>query len=142
MSYQTRTGQQRRDSQAQMVTDAPGGRQVRPAGPTSTSHTLTHGVPCVPRHLHSVQPHPDGHTAEDRGGGLVPTSLAKRSPSIAFLNRETRLAELAQSAWLAMANRLTRYGAGIPLDASAYTLQPGSQHPDANAGVSAVRGAG
>jgi hypothetical protein len=40
VSYQTRTGQQRRDSLAQLVTDAPVSRHVLPAGPTSPSHTV------------------------------------------------------------------------------------------------------
>lgn len=49
----------------------------------------------------------------------------------AFLTRDKRVAALSSVAWLAMVDRLSRYFVGIPLDANAFAVQQGSQHPDA-----------
>lgn len=47
-----------------------------------------------------------------------------------FLTRDTRVAALSRAAWLAMADRLSRYFIGIPLDVNAFSLGQGSLHPD------------
>ena len=55
------------------------------------------------------------------------------SVDAAFLTRETRVAALSPVAWFAMVDRLSRYFVGVPLDANAFAVQQGSQHPDAGA---------
>lgn len=47
-----------------------------------------------------------------------------------FLTRETRVAALSRAAWLSMADRLSRYFIGVPLDANAFSLEQGNLHPD------------
>jgi hypothetical protein len=48
-----------------------------------------------------------------------------------FLNRHTRVAALSKVAWLSMADRLSRYFVGIPLDVNAFAIQQAHLHPDA-----------
>lgn len=49
----------------------------------------------------------------------------------AFLTRGTRVAALSTTAWLALADRLSRYFVGMALDAGAFSLAQGQLHPDA-----------
>lgn len=46
-----------------------------------------------------------------------------------FLTRETRVAALSRVAWLAMADRLSRYFVGVPLDTVAFATQQGALYP-------------
>ena len=55
-----------------------------------------------------------------------------------FLTRETRVAALSSAAWLSMADRLSRYFVGIPLDATAFAVQQGWLHPDSPGSGSAT----
>lgn len=48
----------------------------------------------------------------------------------AFINRQMRVAVLSRAAWFAMADRLSRYFVGVPLDVDTFALQQGSLHPD------------
>lgn len=48
----------------------------------------------------------------------------------AFLTRRTRVAGLSSAAWMVMADRLSRYFVGIPLDAAAFALDQASFYPD------------
>ena len=52
------------------------------------------------------------------------------SVDAAFLTRDTRVAALSRAAWLAMADRLSRYFIGIPVDVNAFSLGQGGLHPD------------
>lgn len=47
----------------------------------------------------------------------------------AFITRQTRVAALSRAAWLAMADRLSRYFAGVPLDAVTFATQQGELYP-------------
>ena len=47
----------------------------------------------------------------------------------AFLTRESRVAALAGAAWIAMADRLSRYFVGVALDTGAFALSQGHVHP-------------
>ena len=47
-----------------------------------------------------------------------------------FINRQMRVAALSRPAWFAMADRLSRYFVGVPLDVDRFSLQQGSLHPD------------
>ncbi len=49
----------------------------------------------------------------------------------AFLTRATRVAALSRTAWLALADRLSRYFVGMPLDSAAFALSQGHLYPDA-----------
>ncbi len=50
-----------------------------------------------------------------------------------FVRRGTRAAALSRVAWMTLADRLSRYFVGIPLDASAFALVQGNLHPDSEA---------
>lgn len=54
------------------------------------------------------------------------------SVDAAFLHRASRVAALSRAAWLSMADRLSRYFVGIPLDASAFAVTQAALHPDAD----------
>lgn len=48
----------------------------------------------------------------------------------AFTQRHTRVAALSQIAWTAMADRLSRYFVGVPLDVTAFATAQAGLHPD------------
>lgn len=48
----------------------------------------------------------------------------------AFVTRGTRDAALSRTAWLALADRLSRYFVGMPLDGAAFALSQRHLHPD------------
>jgi hypothetical protein len=48
-----------------------------------------------------------------------------------FVRPRTRVAALSGVAWLSLADRLSRYFVGVPLDAIAFSLRQGHLHPDA-----------
>lgn len=48
----------------------------------------------------------------------------------AFITRTTRVAALSRPAWLVMADRLSRYFVGVPLDAATFALQQAEQYPE------------
>jgi hypothetical protein len=48
-----------------------------------------------------------------------------------FLTRKTRVAALSSSAWMVLADRLSRYFVGMPLDAAAFAVGQAALHPDA-----------
>ena len=52
------------------------------------------------------------------------------SVDTAFLRRTTRVAALSRPAWLALADRLSRYFTGCAIDATAFAMQQGGLHPD------------
>ena len=52
-----------------------------------------------------------------------------------FLTRQTRVAALSRAAWMALADRLSRYFVGVPIDVTAFAVQQGPLHPDASEGV-------
>ncbi len=47
-----------------------------------------------------------------------------------FIRRGARAAALSKVAWMTLADRLSRYFVGVPLDASAFALVQGHLHPD------------
>ncbi|MGI9015707.1 MAG: hypothetical protein ACR2HR_01140 [Euzebya sp.] len=47
-----------------------------------------------------------------------------------FLTRTTRVAALSRVAWASMADRLSRYFVGVPLDSTAFAVTQASLHPD------------
>ncbi len=47
-----------------------------------------------------------------------------------FIRREVRAAALSRVAWLSLADRLSRYFVGTPLDLGAFSLVQGHLHPD------------
>lgn len=49
----------------------------------------------------------------------------------AFVTRASRVAAMSRVAWMAMADRLSRYFAGIPIDSAAFALEQAGLHPDA-----------
>ena len=51
-----------------------------------------------------------------------------------FLTRQTRVAALSRAAWMALADRLSRYFVGVPIDVTAFAVQQGPLHPDASEG--------
>lgn len=53
------------------------------------------------------------------------------SVDAAFLSHERRVAALSGPAWLALADRLSRFYVGMPLDATTFVIEQGSRHPDA-----------
>ncbi len=46
-----------------------------------------------------------------------------------FITRTTRVAALSRPAWLSMADRLSRYFVGIPLDAAAFAVEQADRYP-------------
>lgn len=56
-----------------------------------------------------------------------------------FVRRRTRAAALSRVAWLSLADRLSRYFVGVPLDAGAFSLVQGHRHPDATAALAPSR---
>ncbi|NQU37690.1 MAG: hypothetical protein HQ526_08880 [Actinobacteria bacterium] len=48
-----------------------------------------------------------------------------------FVRPRLRVAALSGVAWLSLADRLSRYFVGVPLDAAAFSLRQGHLHPDA-----------
>lgn len=52
-----------------------------------------------------------------------------------FLTRSTRVAVLSRPAWVALADRLSRYFVGVPLDTTAFALGQGPLHPESPANV-------
>lgn len=52
------------------------------------------------------------------------------SVDAAFISGNSRVAALSRPAWFAMADRLSRYFVGIPLDATAFAVQQAHLHPD------------
>lgn len=49
----------------------------------------------------------------------------------AFLTHDTRVAALSRPAWLAMADRLSRFFVGIPLDSPSFAIEQAHLFPDA-----------
>ncbi len=47
-----------------------------------------------------------------------------------FIDRKVRVAALSPAAWTSMADRLSRYFVGIPLDVGAFAMGQASLHPD------------
>lgn len=52
------------------------------------------------------------------------------SVDAAFVTVDRRVAALSRAAWISLADRLSRYFVGIPLDVNAFALHQGSAYPD------------
>jgi hypothetical protein len=50
-----------------------------------------------------------------------------------FVTRDARVAALSRAAWTALADRLSRFYVGVPLDTVAFAVQQGGLHPDSSA---------
>jgi hypothetical protein len=50
----------------------------------------------------------------------------------AFITRKSRVAALSAPAWMVLADRLSRYFVGMPIDSAAFAVGQASLHPDSS----------
>lgn len=104
-------------------------RLVAPLFPLDRTADVDHALVRNGRVGHTVWvPRWSGEGPQDYYADLRLTA----SLDAVFLQRSTRVAALSRAAWLSLADRLSRYFVGIPLDVGAFSALQGAAHPDAH----------